>query len=170
MIYRRIYYPLTMLAFVLIFSGCKYGEDFKTFNFKTGEGHWQIDYPPYMRITRKVYPGAEFQATNGYRDTNVFLKRLRTSNSAAVMSDSLTSTLTGVLEDARIASDTTYTLEGGTFHTVRLTGMMKDKRMYYLTSVIEKDDVLFHFTAWMFNSKKELWGEDYEQMLHSWKP
>ncbi|MCP4122902.1 MAG: hypothetical protein GY751_14215 [Bacteroidetes bacterium] len=73
------------------------------------------------------------------------------------------------MEDARIASDATYTIEGGTFHTVGLTGMMKDKRMYCLRSVIEMDDELFHFTTLMFNPKKERWGEDFEHMLHSRK-
>ena len=170
MTYKMMHRPIIIFALLLVVAGCKYGEDFKTYNFRTNEGSWAIDYPPYMRVTRMVYPGAEFQATNGFRDTNAFARRLRTANDAGPMMDSLSILLTEKLENPHIDSDSTYQINETTFHTRRITGKLKNKQIYYLTSVIDDGQRLFHFSGWMFDTKRNIWGEDFEQMLHSWRP
>lgn len=158
-----------LLLMGLGFSSCEYGEEFKTFHYKTAEGEWYIDFPPYMRRSSYTYPGAEFQAANNFRDTYAFTRFLNTAEPADKMADSLFAQLTSTLEDVRIESDSVYHRNGSDFHTIKLTGMLKDKRQYYLFSVIESEYQLFHFSAWMFERKRELWQGDFDQMLHSFR-
>jgi hypothetical protein len=122
-----------------------------------------------MRKSSYVFPGAQFQAANNYRNTYAFTRQILTTISADVLADSLSEELTATLQDARIEMDSTYVLNGIAFHTKKITGMIRDKRVFYLTSVIDHQYQIFHFSSWMFIGKRDIWEEDFEQMLHSWR-
>lgn len=167
---RSIFFLLPALAaaVALLFTvpSCKYSEVDKSFHY--GD-QWAIDYPSWMRKSKYVYPGAQFQASNGYRDTYVFVRQVMTQLPQRSLVDSLSLELFNSLEDPQFISDSTIIIDGALHMTRELKGLLNDKRMYYLFSVIESDGEFFQFTAWMFNDKRDLWEEDYWDMLRSWR-
>lgn len=161
---------LAALMVAALLTSCQYGEEFKTYNFRTDAGEWAIDYPPYMRLSKNVYPGAEFQASNSYRDTYVFTRQVSTAKQPTDLIDSLSSQLFHSLENAHVEVDTFYYIGETGFHSVHVAGDLNKKRLYYILSVIDDGERLFHFSAWMFDSKRDTWGADLEKSLNSWRP
>ena len=157
---------LFALVIAVIVVSCQYKDVFKTFNYT---GDWEISYPSYFNKTTYVYPGAEFQIKNGYRDTYMFVRAFDTDTSAAYILDSLTSLLRSNLVDPRIEKDTVTNANGATFTSQYITGILNDKRMFYMIAVIQYEDEFYHFGSWMFNDKRSLWQADFEKSLYSWK-
>lgn len=150
----------------LVLIACSYGDVFKTYQYMD---KWEIKYPPYMKKSSYVYPGAEFQAMNNYRDTYMFARELVSSASGDFLLDSLSKAFQPSLVNPKIIRDSSYIINGNQFYTQYITGLWQDKRMFYILSVIEKNNIKYHFSGWMFDHKRELWEEDYEKALHSWK-
>lgn len=161
---KNIILSLTIVFGIII--ACDYGDIFKTYTYSD---EWEIKYPPYMRKTPYVYSGAEFQVKNGYRDTYMFMREMTTNSEPSFLLDSLSQLLQANLLDPRVEQDSTYNLNGYEYHTQFLTGILQDKRMFYVLSVIKNGEHIYHYSGWMFNHKRELWQADFEQSLHSWK-
>lgn len=153
-------------SLIMMIASCKYGDKFKTYDYA---GEWSVEYPPYFKKTNYVYPGSELQLMNGYRDTYVFLREILTELPKDSLIDSLSMELMGNLVDGRILSDSTYEQGGGIFQARELSGILNNKKMYYLLAVIYTEDRKYHFAGWMFNDKRPLWEEDYKKILNSWK-
>ena len=155
------------LFLLLTLSGCQYSEQDKTYTYSD---EWTIDYPSFLRKSTVVYPGSELQLANGYRDTYIFVREVIVTMPAESLKDSLAAKLMDNLKDARIESETTSTINGAEFRTLEITGLLQDVRMYYLLSIIQFDDKIYHYSGWMFNHKRDLWEADYKKMLNSWRP
>lgn len=155
-----------LIALALLVAFCDYGEVFKTYSYKD---KWQINYPPYMRKTTYIYPGAEFQVRNNYRGVYMFAKEIYISNDSTNLLDSLSNELQSNLIDPRVKSDSTYTLNGNTFRTQEITGILNDENMLYLISLIQNGDKEYYYSGWMFKHRKEEFFADFEKALHSWK-
>jgi hypothetical protein len=155
---------LILIAFA--FFGCQYKDVFKTFNYSD---KWEISYPSYFNKTTYVYPGAEFQVKNSYRDTYMFTRGFDADTTAVVVLDSFTTLLRSNLVDPRVEKDTTFELNGSQFTAQYITGILEDKRMFYIIAVIQAENEFYHFGSWMFNNKRELWQADFEKALYSWK-
>jgi hypothetical protein len=162
-------YPILFAAVLIasvLFTSCQYSEVDKTYAYSD---EWAIDYPSWFRKSKYVYPGSEFQVSNGYRDTYAFVREVITPLDPGPARDSLLSALMDMLEDPRILSDSTFNINDATFMTTELTGRLEDKLMYYLHSVIISEGRILHFSGWMFNTKRELWEQDFKDMLYSWR-
>ncbi len=157
---------LTFLLLTFIISGCQYGEAFKTYEFAD---KWKIDYPPYLRKSTGVYPGAQFQAKNNYRGVATFLKEKNGVLDVTLFFDSLSTQLQSNLVDPVLELDSVYEINGTTFKTKHITGIIEDKRVFYLFSGIEMDGKLYHYSGWMPNDKRSLWQNDFEASLHSFQ-
>jgi hypothetical protein len=159
---------LMLGCFVLMLcaSSCRYSAHDKSYTYSD---EWKIDYPSFLRKSTHVYPGSELQLANGYRDTYIFVREVVTTMNREEVADSLRKALFETLEDPRVESDSSYFLNGSTFKVMEITGLLNDKRMYYIMAFIQSDDQLFQFTGWMFNHKRDLWEEDYKRMLHSFE-
>ncbi|MEZ5007115.1 MAG: hypothetical protein R2728_16130 [Chitinophagales bacterium] len=157
---------IASILVTLAIVACNYGEVFKTYKYSDD---WEIQYPPYMRKTPYVYTGAEFQVKNSYRDTYMFMREMTTTSQPSFLLDSLSQLLQSNLLDPRVEKDSVYNLNGYEYHTQYLTGLLQDKRMFYILTVLKNGDHIYHYSGWMFNHKRELWQADYEKSLHSWK-
>lgn len=163
---RKYSKHLLALAIAIILVSCQYKDVYKTYTYSND---WEISYPSFFNKTTYVYPGAEFQVKNGYRDTYMFVRGFDTPQTSEYILDSLTTLLRSNLIDPRIEKDTVVELNGTTFTSQYITGILNDKRMFYIISVIQYENEFYHFGSWMFNTKRELWQEDFEKSLYSWK-
>ncbi len=163
---KSIRFYLLVVFMGVFVAGCQYADVFKTFNYN---GKWEISYPSYLNKTTYVYPGAEFQVKNGYRDTYMFTRAFDADTTASFILDSITTLLQSNLVDPRIEKDTSFQIGAAQFTTQYLTGILQDKRMFYLIAVIQVENEFFHFGSWMFNTKRELWEADFEKALYSFK-
>ncbi len=141
------------LVFFLL-SGCKYGEEFKSFEGRT----FRMEYPPYLKKSIGIHPSAPFQAKNEYRDIYFFTDDLKKTENFLVLCDSIKNDLMSNIIDPQ--EEAQVFLEDSTIFHFTATGTIEDKRLVFNVVVREGKFNNYHSSGWLFRSKRELWEED----------
>lgn len=165
----------SILIFIILFSGCKYSEQPKTFENE----QIKLEYPSYLKKDKEVFPVENLLLglKNDYRDVFFILVDNGEKpgiNGFEVMFDSLTNQLKNGIREPEIEKDTAFTIHEMKTREMHISGIVastnQEKRMYFIFNLFEdKQGHLYQTVGWCFRHKREVWQKDIQQISYSLK-